>query len=89
MPRGLILAIRLDGANQNALDYFLIPTREMKKDKIRFTTAGLPRVEPFCHFSLSSAGKAILKHIFRAKTLRTRCKRRLAGACPKNHTQLG
>lgn len=61
LPKGLILAIRLDQNNRGVLDYFLIPSRQMKKDKIRFMEAGLHRVEAFRHPNLSSVGKAILR----------------------------
>jgi DNA invertase Pin-like site-specific DNA recombinase len=61
LPKGSILAIRLDQINRGVLDYFLIPTRQMKKDKIRFMEAGLHRMEVFRHPNLASVGAAILR----------------------------
>lgn len=60
MPNGLILAIRLDENNRDVLDLLLIPASAMKKGQIRFMEAGLQRVEPFRHATLTSAAKAIL-----------------------------
>jgi hypothetical protein len=69
MPNGLILAIRLDEENRDALDYFLIPTGKMKGEKIRFMEAGLHRFETYRYGNLAAVGKAILqKTTGRSKT---------------------
>ncbi|MBI5320779.1 recombinase family protein [Bradyrhizobium sp.] len=60
MLTGFILAIRLDEANEGVLDYFLLPTREMKKDKIRFMEAGLSRLEPYRCENLAAVARAVL-----------------------------
>lgn len=53
LPVGHIIAIRLGKGNNNVLDYFLMPTREMIDSKIRFTEAGLHRFDG-CRFRTSA-----------------------------------
>jgi hypothetical protein len=45
LPVGHIIAIRLGEGNNDVLDYFLLPTREMIGSKIRFMPAGLHRFD--------------------------------------------
>jgi DNA invertase Pin-like site-specific DNA recombinase len=47
LPDGLILAGRLDESNHHVIEYFLLPTTEMKKTTIRFTAAGSRRFEAY------------------------------------------
>jgi DNA invertase Pin-like site-specific DNA recombinase len=45
LPKGYIVAIRLDEGNNSILDYFLLPTEAMTTSKIRFMEAGLHRFD--------------------------------------------
>ena len=51
MPKGLILAVRLKEKNREILDYFVMPTQEMKARRIHFV-AGSSRLEPYRHEDL-------------------------------------
>jgi len=59
LPKGLILAIRLNEPNREVLDYILIPTRQMKKEKLCFMKAGLHRFEAYHHASFAAVARAI------------------------------
>ena len=63
LPRGYIVAIRLDEGNNSILDYFLLPTKAMTTSKIRFMDAGLQRFDG-CRFgSTAQLTKAIIHRI--------------------------
>jgi hypothetical protein len=64
MPKGLILAIRLNEQNREIIDYFVMPTQEIKKGKIHFV-AGSSRLEPYRRDDLASAAQGILEHAAR------------------------
>ncbi|MBR1215677.1 recombinase family protein [Bradyrhizobium sp. JYMT SZCCT0180] len=60
LPKGYIVAIRLDEGNNKILDYLLLPTKAMTKSKIRFMEAGLHRFDS-CRFQTpAQLTKAIL-----------------------------
>ena len=63
LPAGHIVSIRLGEGNNNVLDYFLLPSREMIGSKIRFTEAGLRRFEGRRFQTLAHLTKAVLHKI--------------------------
>ncbi|MGH6713110.1 MAG: recombinase family protein [Bradyrhizobium sp.] len=63
LPKGYIVAIRLNEGNNSILDYFLLPTKAMTTSKIRFMEAGLHRFDG-CRFETSAQlTKAILYQV--------------------------
>ena len=63
LPDGHIIAVRLDEGNNNVLDYFLLPTREMTGSKIRFMEAGLHRFDGRYFRTFAQLTKAVLHEI--------------------------
>ena len=63
MPKGHIIAIRLDEKNSHIVDYLLLPTKEMIRSKIRFMEAGLHRFEGRRFRTTAQLTKAILRQI--------------------------
>jgi DNA invertase Pin-like site-specific DNA recombinase len=63
LPKGHIIAMRLDEGNDGLLDYFLLPTKAMTGAKIRFMEAGLHRFDG-CRFqTFALLTRAILHQV--------------------------
>ena len=65
IPKGFIVAIRLDEGNNNILDYFLLPTAAMTTSKIRFMEAGLHRFDGSRFQTSAQLARAILQQLKR------------------------
>jgi hypothetical protein len=63
LPKGFIVAIRLDEGNNNILDYFLLPTAAMTTSKIGFMEAGLHRFDGRRFQTSAQLTKAILQQL--------------------------
>jgi hypothetical protein len=63
LPEGHIIAIRLGEGNNSVLDYLLLPSTEMIKDKIRFMEAGLRRFDGRRYRTPVHLSKAVLDKI--------------------------
>lgn len=72
LPKGHIIAIRLGEGNNEVLDYFLLPSKEMIGSRIRFMEAGLYRFDGRRFRTPAQLAKAVLREIRRhARTAAT------------------
>jgi hypothetical protein len=72
LPKGHIIAIRLGEGNNEVLDYFLLPSKEMIGSRIRFMEAGLYRFDGRRFRTPAQLAKAVFHEIGRhARTAAT------------------
>jgi DNA invertase Pin-like site-specific DNA recombinase len=79
LPSGLILALRLDKKNAKILDYFLLPTTEMKKRRIAVTETNRSRFAAYRIASVEGVVRSIMEAVAagnRASPARLICPRR-------------
>jgi DNA invertase Pin-like site-specific DNA recombinase len=76
LPSGLILAFRLDRKNANFLDYFLLPTTEMKK-RVALTDTKLSRFALYHIASVDGVVRSIMETVAAANRVSPTRPRRL------------
>ena len=66
LPSGLILGLRLDKGNVEIIDYFLLPTTEMKKRRIALTETNRSRFAVYRIASVEGVVRSIMEEVVAA-----------------------